>query len=1809
MKKMSEFERFKQNIETIEKVITGTKSNDLNYDNLRQLYSGFGGTNYFALPLSQIRSENLNLSGNVKRYYEVIKSLISTLEGIGYDDDNITNIFKNLSNSSLTAFYTPEKIVTSIAKNLLQNKIEELNSSNVSDPFTVLDPSAGTGVFAHEILNEFQRLKKDSLISYSASIKFVSIEPEHISRIILYSLKNKFKDDETISVQVHRNKFEDFDTSDKFDIITSNIPFGNIKIFDKEIQTRFNVNPNIHNYFFLKSSLLLKENGTIGFVTSSSFLDTPKSNYREMVFTQGFKLDSLVRLPKETFQSTEVQTDYLQITKAKFLDEGQKNTINKLTNSITLSSSEFSIPTAVLEKEKAIDISYNINQYVYDNVRGVLVGEWYPSVFNQTRNLTSTCKDEDQLIENFNALLQNSYSVIKDVTQEIPLNSNNTEIQEISEVVILKEKSSIQMTLFDLEGFLDNEKGNVQEFNVLSDRSDSIINDVVPDVKQEIIIKDLIISVSELEKANVYHYNNAYVVFNEQVYFISIDENNKNTYRAKFIECSQKFKSILDIKNTYLTLNDDLKKGIDVKGKQSELISKYESFVKLHGSLNNNLKYLVDDFHLSEFKALEVSNGKEFIASELLKNKNFFDKKSLVSEQGAIFQSLQIQKEINVDYIFGVLNLKPTKEEKLKYVHSWIEKGYISADIYKDHNDKVKFKLVANDEFTSGNVPAKIELYENVIKDNINIPFLSKEQVNRHLDRLKLVDIRLSDINDVTIHIGNEWMNKKYLEDFLNKTFEIGLQKNFFEYNRFDGFHITSKTALNAINRKVAYTVYRTTGNRISPAALLKDVINDVSPFYTNTILVNGEKKKVLDKKAIGQANQKSADIKRLWNDYLQNLPEQDKQNILKQYNDKFCSLVPREFNGDYLDFSDINGIIDLGKHQKDAVAKILHDDGSIIDIKVGGGKSLIMFASVMKMKELGLKNKPVITALNSTAEQIYNEFKFHYPDANIFYDKPKASIKNKVKISVEEARREMYAKIANNDWDCVIMTHEQICNIPVPFETEVRYIQDQIDKVYENFYYMKAQAEKEITNTDLKKLEFKVQNTVSKLEYKLDNLRQKRDDTKYDIISMGIDHILVDECHKFKKMPFTTIHQNVSGLPTDESGRANYMKMLTEAIREKYGDDKGLTLLSGTIANNSIAEIYIMMEWAYSKKLQDMGLGTFDKFAKVFFEKSVEDEISVTSATKPKERFRSIVNIPELKKLYKSMAIVKNDYNLTLDKPELDVEFVSLDIDDQQQYLNDMLIDFCEGELDDEGWDQFEKITGKTYGDDQMQAASLITTNFSRLNSIDAKLINPSLFTVNPSGKLHTCAKNIKEYYDRYNAVKGTQLVFSDFGLPNPEKDFDAYNGVIEILVNEYKIPREEIAIVHDWQDKSFGTKKDKELRKEFDRRVNTGEIRVAFGSTDKLGTGRNVQKRVVAMHHIDIPWNPSNNEQRNGRGARQGNEVAKKYCNNRVKCFYYASKKSLDAFLYQTLEYKEKYISEFKKIDGVTRIVDEGAVDAEGNVNYKEMKGYILDNKYMIEVAELERKIESLENIKQGINYNHSRINNTLMHHENTLKMAENNLKEFLNIKKYSDKLFENVDPNKIVGLPSILVFQNGKYLEFDNPDKKVKEIGELIHKQFDDIRTIISTLDFPKLRKYDEFKNNFRNSYTIPLYRIGNFEMKIEIHDMKIQLSTQCEGFDKSFIKRQPIISQEPKVAIMTIYNEVVNRSQDLIDNFKFNIAESKTKIDELNRQKKQVHFFDKEDLLQELKFELIEKRKLLEQENQSIKQNKANRQKLY
>jgi hypothetical protein len=459
------------------------------------------------------------------------------------------------------------------------------------------------------------------------------------------------------------------------------------------------------------------------------------------------------------------------------------------------------------------------------------------------------------------------------------------------------------------------------------------------------------------------------------------------------------------------------------------------------------------------------------------------------------------------------------------------------------------------------------------------------------------------------------------------------------------------------------------------------------------------------------------------------------------------------------------------------------------------------------------------------------------------------------------------------------------------------------------------------------------------------------RKDTDIDFVSMGVDHLFVDESHKFKNLLYTTRHSRVAGLGnSDGSQRSLNMLFAVRTLQEKFNADLCVTFLSGTPISNSLTELYLIFKYLRPKEMQKQSIENFDGWASVFAKKTTDFEFSVTNEIIAKERFRHFIKVPELAMFYNEITDYKTAAHIALQKPALQEMLVNIRPTPQQQDFIERLMRFAKtGDATLLGREKLSESEDK--------AKMLIATNYAKKMSADMRLISES-YQSHPDNKVNTCARKVAELYAQSSQHKGTQIIFSDIGTPKPD-EFNIYKALKDELMNRHGIPAKEITFIHDWSDKN---------KPKLFSAMNRGEIRILIGSTEKAGTGLNVQQRIVAMHHIDIPWKPSELEQRNGRGARQGNEIARLYYGNKVGNYIYAVEQSLDNYKFNLLKNKQMFIAQMKNNTVNVRSIDEGAMDEQSGMNFSEYIAVLSGDTSLLEKAKLEKQVMALEGLKSA-------------------------------------------------------------------------------------------------------------------------------------------------------------------------------------------------------------------------------------------------
>ncbi len=735
---------------------------------------------------------------------------------------------------------------------------------------------------------------------------------------------------------------------------------------------------------------------------------------------------------------------------------------------------------------------------------------------------------------------------------------------------------------------------------------------------------------------------------------------------------------------------------------------------------------------------------------------------------------------------------------------------------------------------------------------------------------------------------------------------------------------------------------------------LLKHALHNTVPEIKKCIGQdeNGHDIKVPDAEAIQLANSKIDEIRNGFTEWLEAQSPEFKEQLVDMYNRKFNCFVRPHYDGSHQTFPDINmkllgercNVKSIYQSQKDCVWMLKQNGGGICDHEVGTGKTLIMCMAAHEMKRLGLAHKPMIIGLKANVADIAMTYQAAYPNARIlFADAKSFEAKNRVNF---------FNQIKNNDYDCVIMSHDQFGKIPQSPEIQQEILQAELDTVEENLEVVKQQG-KDVSRGMLKGLIKRKENLTAKLETLQYQMEQNKDSI-VDFRQMGIDHIFVDESHQFKNLMFNTRHDRVAGLGNSEgSQRALNLLYAIRTIQERTGKDLGATFLSGTTISNSLTELYLLFKYLRPKELERQDIRCFDAWAAIFAKKTTDYEFNVTNSIVAKERFRYFIKVPELAAFYNEITDYKTAEDVGVDRPAKNEILHNIPPTPQQEEFIQKLMEFAKsGDA---------TILGReALSETEEKAKMLIATDYARKMALDMRMISPA-YEDDPNNKASHCAKMIAEYYHKYDAQRGTQFVFSDLGTYKPG-EWNVYSEIKRKLIEDYGIPAHEIRFIQEC--------KTERSRKAVIQAMNDGDVRVLFGSTSMLGTGVNAQKRAVAIHHLDTPWRPSDLTQRDGRAIRAGNEIAKLYADNKVDVIIYAVEKSLDSYKFNLLHCKATFIAQLKSGALGARTIDEGSMDEKNGMNFSEYMAILSGNTDLLDKAKLEKRIAALESERKSFN-----------------------------------------------------------------------------------------------------------------------------------------------------------------------------------------------------------------------------------------------
>ena len=953
----------------------------------------------------------------------------------------------------------------------------------------------------------------------------------------------------------------------------------------------------------------------------------------------------------------------------------------------------------------------------------------------------------------------------------------------------------------------------------------------------------------------------------------------------------------------------------------------YDEFTMRYGCLNarQNVKLLMMDASGRNMLALERSEGGTMVKADIFDHPVSFSQETTVmaeSPEEALSASLNRYGGVNLPYMESLCDM-------------------VRTDMLEVLKGRVYYNPLAGnyeiaDRFIAGNVVVKAREMEEWVKGHEGDEMMP--QAREALEALRENIPEQIPFEDLDFNFGERWIPTGVYAAYMSRLFDTDVKIGYSE--SLDEYSVAcSHRTMKITDEFLVKGYYR----HYDGMHLLKHALHNTCPDMMKKVGEdeNGNDIKVRDSEGIQLANAKIDEIRNGFTEWLEEQSPEFKKRLTDMYNNKFNCFVRPKYDGSHQTFPGLDlkglGITDLYPSQKDCIWMLKQNGGGIADHEVGTGKTLIMCVAAHEMKRLGLVHKPMIIGLKANVREIAECYRTAYPNARVLYASEK---------DFEAANRvRFFNDIRNNDWDCVIMSHDQFGKIPQSPELQQRILQAELDTVEENLEVLRSQG-KDVSRAMLRGLEKRKFNLTTKLE-KVEHAIKSRTDDVADFRQMGIDHLFVDESHQFKNLTFNTRHDRVAGLGNSEgSQKALNLLFAIRTIQERTGKDLGATFLSGTTISNSLTELYLLFKYLRPKELERQDIRCFDAWAAIFAKKTTDFEFNVTNNIVQKERFRYFIKVPELAAFYNEITDYRTAEDVGVDRPHKNEILHNIPPTPDQEHFIKRLMEFAKtGDATLLGRGKLSETEEK--------AKMLIATDYARKMALDMRMIDPA-YEDHPDNKASHCARMIAEYYRRYDAQKGTQFVFSDLGTYQPG-GWNVYTEIKRKLVEDYGIPAHEIRFIQEC--------KSEKSRKAVIEAMNEGYVRVLFGSTSMLGTGVNAQRRAVAIHHLDTPWRPSDLAQRDGRAVRKGNEIAKLYADNRVDVIIYAVEKSLDSYKFNLLHCKQTFISQLKSGAMGARTIDEGAMDEKSGMNFSEYMAILSGNTDLLDKAKLEKKIASLE------------------------------------------------------------------------------------------------------------------------------------------------------------------------------------------------------------------------------------------------------
>ena len=1196
--------------------------------------------------------------------------------------------------------------------------------------------------------------------------------------------------------------------------------------------------------------------------------------------------------------------------------------------------------------------------------------------------------------------------------------------------------------------------------------------------------------------------NFSYTLIDDKIYF---RENSRMYPQELAMTTENRVKGLIEIRDCVRTLLEYQTEDYpdeDIKREQVKLNQLYDRFTKKYGLINsrgNNSAFSNDSSYylLCSLEILD-ENGNLARKADMFTKRTIKPKTEITSVDNAndaLIVSLSEKARVDITFMQKLCNMDMDKMLKD------LEGEIFNVPEYGEPNH-----WVTADEYLSGNVREKLKIAEHFAETD--------ERFNVNVKYLKEVQPKDLSASEISVRLGSTWIPpediKVFIEYLLNPS-NYACQNINVHYNEATSEWWIEGKNYDKYNIKATNT-YGT--GRASAYKIIEDSLNlkdtRIYDYYEDE---NGKRVAELNKKETAIAQAKQEQIKLAFEEWIWKDPER-RERLTKFYNERFNSIRPREYDGSHISFDGMNPEITLRKHQVNAIARILYGGNTLLAHEVGAGKTFEMVAAAMESKRLGLCNKSLFVVPNHIVEQFGQEFLQLYPSANVLVTTKK---------DFETANRKKFcSRIATGDYDAIIISHSQFEKIPMSVERQVTIIQKQIEDITLGIQDLKNNNGERFSIKQMEKTKKSLETRLAKL-----NDTSRKDDV-VTFEELGVDRIFVDEAHYYKNLFLYTKMRNVGGIAQTEAQKSSDLFMKCRYLDELTGG-KGVIFATGTPISNSMVELYTMQRYLQYGELEKRHLQQFDAWASTFGETVTAIELSPEgTGYRAKTRFAKFFNLPELMALFKEVADIQTSEMLNLPVPKANYHNVVIEPSEIQKEL---VKDLSE---------RAEKIRNRMV--DSSVDNMLKITNDGRKLALDQRLTNDMLEDFEHS-KVATCADNIYSIWDKTNDDKSAQLVFCDLSTPHNDGKFNVYDDLKTKLIDR-GIPEEEIAFIHDANTDA--------RKQELFNKVRRGQVRVLIGSTQKMGAGTNCQDRLIALHDLDCPWRPSDLIQRSGRIIRQGNK------NPEVDIYRYVTEGTFDAYLYQLVENKQRFISQIMTSKTPVRFAED--ID-ETALSYAEIKALAAGNPDIIEKTELDTQVAKLKLLKQNyLSEKYALEDKVIKYYPNEIKRLENRIEdmkediEVFNNNNTPDNSFEKMNikgtdftERKEAGEKIIEICKS-----MTNPEPL--EIGE--YKGF----KIILSFDTMDRKFYASMKNNL--SYKTELgsdpsgniTRIDNVLNGIEtrlssiennLEDTKKNYESAKKEIEKPFPQEEELKTKSKRLDELNIKLNLNNKDKEIID----------------------------------------------------------------